>query len=145
MMTLGWILVVVILSVWGVIEFRLYLKRADESAETNLIEETNREYEEWVESWTENELSDTHSELSREISLEIQAMVQWDQWIEQLAGQSDEELVERLNELGFDVTIDDLPPQDREVIVKRGQIRARERQVWVDGVMGTEYGKGRVE
>jgi hypothetical protein len=35
---------------WGIIEFRRYLRRADETVEADLIAETNKAFEEWVDS-----------------------------------------------------------------------------------------------
>jgi hypothetical protein len=47
---LGWLLCIVLLSAWGIIEFRRYLQRADETVESDLIAETNRAFEEWLDS-----------------------------------------------------------------------------------------------
>ena len=47
---IGWALVIVLLLAWGVIEFRRYLRRADETVEADLIAETNKAFEEWVDS-----------------------------------------------------------------------------------------------
>ena len=47
---IGWALVIVLLLAWGVIEFRRHLRRADETVEADLIAETNKAFEEWVDS-----------------------------------------------------------------------------------------------
>ena len=47
---IGWILFIVVASAWVIIEFQRHLRRADEMVEADLIAETNKAFEEWVDS-----------------------------------------------------------------------------------------------
>ena len=46
-MILLWILIGLLLIVWGIVEWRRHLHRADETAESDLITQTDEEMEEW--------------------------------------------------------------------------------------------------